>query len=324
MNTIRTVYGVKHKDEVVRSLSRSGGVFTALSDLTLDEGGAVYGCALDENLNAIHKRAVTKEERDSFRGSKYVQSQIGYVFKEVKDDLDSGNKVLFSGTPCQIHGLINFLTLKKVDMSGLFTVEILCHGAPSPRIWQDFIDNNFDRTKIQKVEFRDKKNFGWRDHVETITIDGKEISSRDYTKLFYSHLGLRQSCFECYYKNLERVADITIGDFWRIENNDKPFDDDKGVSLVKINSEKGRTFFDRCREALIVKEYPIATCIQPALDHNYTEPSNRSEFWSEYNGRNLMPLIEKYTAEPKLSAGQRVVNLLKKAIKRVLKLIRII
>lgn len=327
-NMIKTVYGIKHKNENIRALSRSGGIFTALSDLVLDDGGVVYGCALNERLEAVHKRATTKQERDLFRGSKYVQTQIGYVLRDVEKDLKDGIIVLFSGAPCQVNGLLNYLTLKKVDMQKLFTIEILCHGAPSPRVWQDFIDNNFDREKIDAVDFRDKKNFGWRDHVETITVDGREISSRDYTKLFYSHLGLRQSCFNCYYKKTERVSDITIGDFWRIENNDKAFDDDKGISLVKLNSPKGQEYFDRCKNQLVVREYPLATCIQPALDHNYNEPSNRADFWAEYNGDNLMPLIKKYTAEPVPSAKQRIISLakriIKKIIKAVLKLFRIV
>lgn len=319
MTNIRTVYGVKHKNENIRAASRSGGVFTALSDIVLDNGGVVYGCALNESFQAIHKRAITKEERDAFRGSKYVQTQIGNSLKDVESDLKNGLTVLFSGAPCQIHGLINYLKLKNVDSSNLLTVEILCHGAPSPRVWNDFIVNNFDIEKINSVDFRDKKNFGWRDHVETITVEGKEISSRNYTKLFYSHLGLRQSCFYCYYKKTERVSDITIGDFWRIENNDKEFDDDKGVSLVKVNTKKGQEYFDKCSKNLIIRTYPLATCIQPALDHNYPEPVNRSQFWAEYNGDNLMPLIEKYTSEPKPGIKNRAVSLTKKIIKSIIK-----
>lgn len=318
---IKTVYGVKHKNEDIRSASRSGGIFTAVSDVILDDGGVVYGCKLDGNLNAVHSRATTKQERDEFRGSKYVQTQIGYIFKSVEQDLKNNMYVLFSGAPCQNHGLLNYLNLKNVDTTKLLTIEILCHGAPSPRIWQDFVDNNFDRTQIDAVDFRDKKNFGWRDHVETITVNGEERSSRDYTKLFYSHLGLRQSCFNCYYKKIDRVSDITIGDFWRIENNDKQFDDDKGISLVKINSEKGAEYFERCNDELIVRKYPLATCIQPALDHNYDEPYNRAEFWEEYNGDNLMSLIDKYTAVAPPSIKQKSVSFVKKAIKKTIKIL---
>lgn len=311
------VYGVKHNDENVRAASRSGGVFTALSDIILAHGGIVYGCALNEKLEAVHKRATTKSERDSFRGSKYVQSDMGNISQEIVEDLKNGNTVLFSGVPCQVHGLLNFLKLKNIDTQNLTTIDILCHGAPSPRVWQDFIDNNFDREKIDSVDFRDKKNFGWRDHVETITVSGEEKSSKSYTNLFYSHLGLRQSCFSCPYKKRDRVSDITIGDFWRIENNDKEYDDDKGISLVKINTSKGQALFDCARESLEVREYSLVTCIQPALDHNYNEPKARGAFWSEYNGDNLMPLIEKYTAQPQPSKARKILGKAKPVVKGV-------
>lgn len=320
MADIKKVYGIKHKSEEIRAASRSGGFFTAVSDIILENHGAVYGCALNEQFLAEHRRAATKEERDLFRGSKYVQSDMNDVPVQVEKDLKNGVTVLFSGVPCQVHGLLNYLKLKKVDTDNLLTVEILCHGAPSPRIWTDFLNNKFDFDKITDVDFRDKKNFGWRDHIETVNVDGKEISSKQYTGLFYSHVILRESCFNCYYKKADRVSDITIGDFWRIENNDKEYDDDKGVSLVKINTEKGNKYFELCRDRLTIREYPFATCIQPALNHNYKEPSNRKQFWDEYNGDNILQLAEKYTRPPKPAFKDRIKSLLKRIVKKIVKL----
>lgn len=319
MAIVNTVYAVKHKNEDIRAVSRSGGIFTAVSDIIIENGGVVYGCALDERFNAIHKRAVTEEQRNEFRGSKYVQSKIGNIYKFVELDLNNGLEVLFSGTPCQVHGLINHLNLKGVNSNKLLTVDILCHGVPSPKIWNDFLNNNFDISKIEKVDFRDKKNFGWRDHIETITVDGKEFSSKDYTDSFFSHLTLRQACFNCYYKKRQRISDITIGDYWRIENNDRSFDDDKGVSLVMTNTDKGQKYFEFCLSNLIVKEFPISTSIQPAIDHNYEEPSNRSNFWKEYNGKNLSELTEKYTKAPELPLIKKI---LIKCIELAIKIIK--
>lgn len=319
MSAVDTVFAVKHKNEEIRVASRSGGVFTALSDVIIENGGVVYGCALDKEFTAIHKRAETKEQRDEFRGSKYVQSKIGNTFKLVEQDLKTGRFVLYSGTPCQIHGLINFLELKNIDTKKLLTVDILCHGVPSPQIWKDFLSNNFDVQNIEKVNFRDKKNFGWRDHVETITVNGKEISSKDYTNAFYSHLILRQSCFTCHYKNKQRISDITIGDYWKIEDNDKSFDDNKGVSLVIVNTKQGKKFFEQCHESCIIKEFPISTSIQTAMDHNYQEPILRKNFWTEYNGNNLSELTEKYTAPPPLPLYKRFLIKCIQIISRILK-----
>ena len=298
MSSCDTFFAVKHRNEDIRAASRSGGVFTALSDIVIESGGTVYGCALDDNFTAVHKRATTKEQRNEFRGSKYVQSKIGNIYNLVAVDLTNGLNVLFSGTPCQVHGLLRFLEIKKIGTNKLITIDILCHGVPSPKIWSDYLTNKFNLNEIEKIDFRDKKNFGWRDHIETVTVKGNELSSKDYTDSFYSHLILRKSCFYCHYKNLQRVSDITIGDYWRIENNDKSFDDNKGVSLVIINTVKGKNHFEQSFNALIVKEFPMATSIQPALDHNYPEPVNRDSFWKEYDGKNLVELTQKYTSPP--------------------------
>ena len=321
MALYKTVFGVKHKNESVRAASRSGGFFTAASDAVLDAGGIVYGVALDERFRAVHRRAETKAERDLFRGSKYVQDDVGLIFEQVEEDLKNGLTVLFSGVPCQNDGLLNYLRLKNADTKNLITLEILCHGAPSPKVWQDFLNTKYEFDAIEKVDFRDKKNFGWRDHVETVTVNGEEISSKEYTGLFYSHVMLRQSCFHCYYKRPERVSDITIGDFWRIENNDKAFDDDKGVSLVLVNTDKGNQLFQSCKKDLIIREYPFATCVQPALDHNYNEPSDRKAFWAEYTGDNVLQLAEKYSRTAQHKAERKWLSIAKKIIKKPLKVI---
>lgn len=326
MVKVRTVYGVKHKNEDIRAASRSGGIFTAVSDVILRSNGAVYGCALTDDFRAVHKRAVTPEERDAFRGSKYIQSSAGNVYVQVEKDLKNGLPVLFSGTPCQVHGLIRFLDVRKTDTSNLLTMDLLCHGVPSETVWTDFLNANFHKEKIEKVDFRDKANFGWRAHHETVTVEGKEYSSRKFTELFYSHLILRDSCFECQYKNTDRISDITIGDFWRIENNDKEYDDDKGISLVMVNTQKGEKYFADCKDELEIRKYPLACCIQPALSENYKRPSKKDNFWSEYKGDNIMALTEKYTSKPAPTTKQKIrkviVDLLRPIFLTSIKLIK--
>ena len=178
-----TAYIVKHKNADIRSNSRSGGVFTAVSDWILEHGGIVYGCKMETLTRAIHSRATTKEERDLFRGSKYIQSEIGDCYRNVKKDLQAGKYVLFSGTSCQTAALKSFLI--GIDTSKLFLVDIVCHGVPSPLIWENFIQYQEKRYgKISKVDFRNKKDFGWKDHQESIWVNDKRHDSGIFTKLF--------------------------------------------------------------------------------------------------------------------------------------------
>lgn len=179
------VYAVKHIDENIRAASRSGGIFTALSDLILSDGGIVYGCVLTESFTAVHIRAENASDRNRMRGSKYIQSKLGDTFSNVKKDLDTGKKVLFSGTSCQTAGLRRFLGR---EYDNLFCVDIVCHGVPSPAVWERYLNWQEQKShgKTIKVDFRNKKDFGWRDHVETLWFDnGKSVSSPIFKTLFY-------------------------------------------------------------------------------------------------------------------------------------------
>ena len=287
-------YAVKNRDESVRMASRSGGVFTAISDLILDIGGVVYGVRLNEDLDVVHAKATTKEERDSFRGSKYVQSRVGTAFQDCREDLLRGLPVLFSGTPCQIDGLQHFLTATKTPMDNLLTAEVLCHGVPSPRVYRDYLAYVGRKGKVTSFDFRDKKNFGWRDHVETIQIGRTEVSSRHYTDLFYGHNMLRPSCFQCPYKQAERYADITMGDYWGIDELDKAFNDDRGVSLVLTSTEKGKKWFKNASSALQIEEFPFVNSVQGALSRNYREPASRAQFWKDYETMPFAGIVKKY------------------------------
>lgn len=180
------VYAVKHKDDFVRNASRSGGIFSALSDKILENGGIVYGCVLDKSFNAIHVRADNKEVRDQMRGSKYIQSKIGDTYKKVQNDLEGGKEVLFSGTSCQVAGLKKFL---RREYEKLLCVDIVCHGVPSPAVWHNYIEwlEKQKGKKIIGVDFRNKKKFGWAAHVETFVFnDGSVMNSEIFKSLFLS------------------------------------------------------------------------------------------------------------------------------------------
>lgn len=288
------VYAVRHKDKSVISLSRSGGVFTAISDYVLSKNGVVYGSVLNDKFDAIHSRAITETERDKMRGSKYIQSRIGDSFKLAKIDLDSGKIVLFTGTSCQIEGLRRFLGKK---YHNLFCLDIVCHGVPSNVIWRDYILwlEQKKKSKVIDVDFRNKKDFGWRDHVETISFDnGKRVNSKIFTKLFYSNNALRPSCYECPFKKITHPGDITIADYWGIEKAAPEYDDNMGISLVLVNSERGRIIFEIIKEKVEWKATSIEDSMQQPLIAPFPKPNTREQFWKDYFTLSFSSVARKY------------------------------
>lgn len=288
------VFAVKHKDEETRAASRSGGIFTALSDQVLSDGGVVYGCVLTDDFNAVHIRADNTEERNRMRGSKYIQSKLGYTFKNVKVDLDAGENVLFSGTSCQVAGLRKYLG-KEYD--NLFCIDIVCHGVPSKKVWDAYLhwQEQKHNSKVMDVDFRNKKDFGWRDHVETLYFEnGKSANGRIFKTLFYGHTVLRPSCYECLYKSIMHPGDISIADYWRIEVAAPEFDDNKGVSLVLVNNEAGQELLDKAKGSLVIKETRIEDSMQQSFKAPYPKPTNREQFWDDFSHRPFEYVAKKY------------------------------
>lgn len=278
-------YGVKHKNKEVIDKSTSGGAFTLLSDYILLEKGIIYGVGFDENLNVIHKRIITNKERDEIRGSKYVQSDIRNIFKLIKKDLIDNKKVLFTGTPCQVAGLKSWL---KEEYSNLFTCDIICHGVPSPLLWDEqkkIIRKKYNNEMVD-YKFRIKKN-GWHDHHERIILknkkyDSESVFSQRYKKLFMKNLTLRPACYNCYYSNIKRVSDVTIGDFWGIENHYPEKDDNKGTSLVLINTKKGEKLFDKVKSNSKYFNIKLKQALQPNLVSPTKKPEYRDDFFQIY------------------------------------------
>lgn len=288
------VYAVKHKDEVVRAASRSGGIFTAISNLIIADKGVVYGCALTKDFKAVHTRAEDKSGRDLMRGSKYIQSKLGDTFKNVKADLDTGKNVLFTGTSCQVAGLKGYLGK---TYANLLCVDIVCHGVPSTVVWKSYLNWQERKAgaKVIGVDFRNKKDFGWRDHVETLTMDnGKQVSSRVFKELFYGHNVLRPSCYECPFKSTMHPGDITIADYWGIEKAAPEFDDNKGVSLVLVNNDRGSAVLDMIKSDLVWKETKIEDSIQPPLVAPFEKPKERERFWRDFRNRKFDYISNKY------------------------------
>lgn len=315
MNESLGVYASKHKNPEVRAESRSGGVFTALSDYVLQKDGVVFGCVLSEDLLVKHTIARSSIERDEMRGSKYVQSNMGDTFREVKNELENEKLVLFSGTPCQVAGLKTFLG-KNFD--NLICIDILCHGVSSPKILKDYLEwqkKNF-KNSFLTMDFRNKIDYGWAEHVETLyAYDGSVYNSRVYTNLFYSHCILRPICYECKYKSIARVGDISLGDYWGIEKAAPGFNDNKGVSLVLLNSEKGKNIFGFVKNDLDSIPTDINLSLQPALQYPFHKPENREKFWIDYKSKGFNYVATVYGDY--MSISKRITKKLKSVINKI-------
>lgn len=303
------VYAVKHKSDQVRMNSSSGGMFTAISDHVLEREGVVYGAAFDENFKVCHTRAVSKQERDQFRGSKYVQSDLDHCFQKVKDDLDNRILVLFSGTPCQVAGLKKYV--RGIETSNLMTVDIVCHGTPSPKVFKDYLDRmkSTFNSNIKWINFRFKP-LGWRSQAINISFNnGHEYiataSDDPYYRLFLPNIILRDSCYQCIFTNNHRPSDITIGDFWGIENSIPDFDDDKGVSLVLVNTEKGRKVFNDLTGVLDFRKSNLQNCLQTNLKEPAAASPKKDQFWLDYQQYSFKYVLRKYGI---MSKGKKIIK----------------
>lgn len=240
-------YACYNKDEEIRKESSSGGIFTLLASYIIDNGGTVYGAAFNKNFEVEHIEVTNKQDLRKLRGSKYVQSKLGSTYSKIREQLNQNKLVYFSGTPCQIDGLLCFLN-KKYD--NLICQDIICHGVPSPKIWKSYIDemNAKYHDKPSKIEFRNKK-INWDSYGMYIKYSRKEyfrIHNEDmFMVAFLKNLSLRPSCYNCSSKTLHRNSDITLADFWGIKEVCPEMYDGKGTSLVIVNSEKGKVIFEK-------------------------------------------------------------------------------
>lgn len=288
------VYALRHKEHEQLIRSQSGGAFFGIAQYILNKGGVIYGAAFSECWKVTHQKATNHKELEKLRMSKYVQSDMRGVFKQVKEDLKQGHIILFSGTACQIAGLKAYIPAK--IQTNLICVDIICHGVPSPKIWEDYIAylQNKYRSTIIKACFRDKR-FGWHGAKETFMFkNGKEIVRSTSNRLYFSGLSMRESCSNCQFTNLKRVGDLTIGDFWGIPK-DSPYEKDKkGLSLLLVNSDKGNVIFESIRDNFIVGESNTRDCLQPQLQYPSKMSRFHDSFVKDYLAHGFVYVAKKY------------------------------
>ena len=242
-------YAGAAQDVELRNGSSSGGIFGACAEAVLAEDGEVCGAIYDETLKVKHKLTGSKDELEKMRGSKYVQSDMQEIYLLIRDRLESGKTVLFSGCPCQTHGLRGFL--KNTNQENLICIDVICHGVPSPVMWEKYIEyvENKNGKKVTEINMRDKTK-GWRSFSFSFSDGTKKLMNANdtlYMKCFTSDICLRECCYDCQYKDsLKSHADLMIGDFWGIEKFDKEYSDtDESVSLIFAVTEKGKKLLEK-------------------------------------------------------------------------------
>lgn len=306
------VYACINKDEYTRIQSSSGGVFTLIAEEVIKNGGLVFGAEFNEDFSVSHNYIETKEDIYKLRGSKYVQSKIGDTYKLTKELLKQGRQVLFTGTPCQIGGLRSYLGQTQ---DNLFCIDIICHGVPSPKVWHKYVqfqEKTADATTL-RISFRRKVD-GWKKFSVSFLFNNKteyfKTLDKDlFMRAFLKDICLRPSCYDCEFKTLHRQSDITLGDFWGIQYVFPEMDDDKGTSLVFINSTSGRAMFEKIKNKTIYKEAEInkAVYYNSAAIKSARHNLKRQEFFCELDQLSFDRLVKKYCAERfTVSAKRRV------------------
>lgn len=281
------VYAAKNSDDEVRRLSSSGGVFTLLAEQTIKDGGVVFGACWDKEWNVKHDCVDNISDLYRFRSSKYLQSVIGDSYLKAEQFLKTGRKVMFTGTPCQVVGLKHFL---RKEYNNLLAVEMICHSVPSPGVWQQYLTTRLHALKwkksdIRNISFRDKKT-GWKTYSFVIeNNDGNsfiELSSKNaFMRGYLADLYTRPSCHTCPAKQLKSGSDITLGDFWGIESLMPEIDDDKGVSAIIVNSDKGKQVLHNINVELYEVQYDELTTRNPALVKSFPITPKRTVFFKE-------------------------------------------
>lgn len=293
--TAIAVYAGIHKKDSVRQKSRSGGVFMAIAEWIIGQNGVVYGAAFDKDLSVQHMRAETYEECQKFQGSKYVQSDTVHTFCDVIEDLKAERYVLYSGTGCQIDGLIRCLKAKKVNIEKLFTCDIVCHGNVSPKMYQDYrlwYERKY-QGKMSNFDFRDKTN-GWASHMESFIINNKKYIKRGYTELYYCKAAYRLSCYDCPYADSKRVGDFTLADCWGADKKLPDLYDNKGISLVFANTEKAKIIIEKLSDKLTIRQVALEDFLQPQLRHPIEKSMRYQEFWDCYEKGGFSAIIKTF------------------------------
>lgn len=320
-NEVPTVLAAYHKDDETRRESTSGGLFSALANKMYDEGGYVGGSVYTDDFSAQHIVSNNRGDLLRIRGSKYFQSDITGLFKQIKKLLIAGEKLLVCGAPCQMAGLRLFL---EKEYENLIVIDFICLGINSPKIFHKYLESLENQFGAKAVSVQAKnKDLGWRSLSYKIKFANDKVYQRegikdDFIRGFLStHCISRPTCYQCKYKGFPRISDITLGDFWGIENVDRTMDDNMGTSAVLLNTRKGIAFFDSIKNKIVTKEVKLSDVLpgNQALLRSITLPAiNRDAFYKDADKLPFDVVLKKYYLQEK--------NPMKKILQKRLKFIK--
>lgn len=308
------VYAAFTKNKSIRRYSSSGGIFTELAKTILEQSGVVFASRMSEDCKTVlYDSCESVDDLARFQGSKYVQSQPGFIFQQVKKRLLQGQSVLFVGVPCQVDGLKKYLNK---DYENLITVDIICHGAPSPKLWRDYCSHLEDiyRTNAVNVSYRYKKPNWTRFSLKVDFANGKTYVKNKfddpYLIAFLKEISLRENCYSCEYTSTHRTGDITLADFWGYHSYTfKMRNTEKGISLVLINSEKGKVAFEGIKSVIKCQERTIEEAISGnrSLKEPWKKNPVSEDFWNEYTkGEGMEKAFEKYCKPYRFPVKMRI------------------
>ena len=328
MEPIKAYAGYSIKDNI-RMSSSSGAVFSSLAEYVLERQGIIYGVKMSADCySAEFTRVVDSAGLVKLRGSKYLQAKVGSTYKQVREDLEADKLVLFSGTGCQVNGLKFFLGK---DYDKLLCVDVICHGVPSPALWIKYAQYQEQKAggKLKGINFRCKDDswteFGMEEVLEAIQSaeQKKFYISKDkdsYMQMFLRDYCLRPSCYECVAKKI-KMADLTIADFWGINDVAPEMNDGNGTSLILLRTDKGRKLFEAIRNGLKLKEvsYEAGVRSNPAEYKSCIRPPQRESFFDDMHGMSFEKLEKKYAETIKVPFKNRVKRKVKNMIKVTLR-----
>lgn len=322
-----TAYAAINTDDQIRYNSTSGGVFTLLGQWVLARGGIVFGAAYDEALRVVHCAAEHPDDLRRFRGAKYAQSQLMDVYHRVRSCLMGGRYVLFSGTPCQIGGLVSFLG---EHPDKLILVDLICHGVPSPAVWQHYVryrgEQDAAGARPIAINLRSKET-GWPSYSIRFDYPNGAVYSATqaqdpYLRGFVGDLYLRPSCYHCKFKGSTRLSDFTLGDYWGVWNQLPEYHDEKGTSLVLLHTEKAKSIWEALASKCRYQQVDVSAALagNPSALLSSLENTNRRHFFGRYRQEDFAALVQELCPPPpppKQSRIRRVVRKIRHIFKKI-------
>lgn len=304
----------KNTDDL--AISSSGGIFLAFAKKIIEQNGVVFGVKYDKKLKVIHDYAETLEGIKEFCGSKYVRSDIQNSYRQVKQFLQEGRKVLFTGTSCQVQGLNVFL---KQEYDNLVTMDIICHANPSPKVFELYVEEiQKSRNKtIKNIAFRSKAE-GWRNQNPVIEYtDGSKEIEKTFMKAFLKECINRPSCYSCPFASQSRISDITIGDFWGVEKIEPELNEKLGISIFMVNTEKAQKELKQIEDTIDLKRVDFDQIKGYNHFNNVPESLKRKKFFQKMNkGVNILDLMKKVNHD---TITYRIINKIRNTIRKKVK-----